>query len=153
MSLGALIAGGIGLKLLHDALSESDADHDDVLEEAYHELNDAKSPGTELYPAHIQDRSGVDGAGHPKGELPNVTGVPDLLAKGFSDNNLVIEVETGDTLNSDAVAQLEDFATPGYTRVLVVPDDVLDDGARFVEESLNGERVFVSGPSDLPEFL
>lgn len=152
MSLGAAIAGGIGAKVLYDLLSESEADHDDVLEEAYNELDAAKASETDLYPAHIHNRSGVNGAGHPRGELPNTSHVPDLLVKGFVDNNLAIEVETGSSLDQDAIDQLEDFATSGYTRILVVPDEALDDGARFVEESLE-ETVYVARPSDLPDFL
>lgn len=71
----------------------------------------------------------------------------------YRGQNLVIEVETGDTLDGSAKSQLADFKTPSYKRVLVVPDAAVSDGAAFLEEFQGDEQVVVCGPSDLPTHL
>jgi hypothetical protein len=152
MSLGSAIVGGIALKMLHDALADTEADHDDVLEEAYHTVEGAAEPGTDVYVDHINDRTGVDADGTTHNEVPNTTRVPDLVAKGFLDTNLIVEVETATTLDADAVEQLDDFTTKGYTRALIVPEGAVEDGIHFVDEELEGE-VYVTEPSSLPELL
>lgn len=153
MSVGMVAAGGIALYGLHRLIRGSEKDHMNVLEDAYRSLDDATEKGT-LYLAH-QDEVDIDTDNHPKGELPDTDHVPDIIYTRFEGASLVVEVETGDTLDSDALAQLEDFSTPGYKRVLVVPDSAVEDGIQFLKETADGNRqeALVCGPSELPEAL
>jgi hypothetical protein len=145
MSLGGAIAGGIALKVLYDALSDSDADHNDVLENTYEAVARETTETTSIYVDHIDDR--VDADGNTRQATPGTNHHPDLVVSGFADRNLVVEVETADTLDASAKSQLQDFATQGYTRVLVVPDGTVDDGAKFLEDlGANTDRVVVTEP-------
>jgi hypothetical protein len=152
MSLGTAIGAGIALKVLHDALSDTEASHDDVLEDAYHHAVEHTSPRANIYVDHIRDRDEVEATQNPKGVLPNTSHVPDLVVQDFETVNLIVEVETADTLDQDAVDQLDDFTTSGHRRILVVPDAALDDGAEFIDDSFDDD-VYVAGPTDLEEFL
>jgi hypothetical protein len=72
-----------------------------------------------------------------------------------TEHNIVVEVEAGNSLDGGALDQLEDFSKPGYTRALVVPDSVVDDGVQFIEEYTDAAtaNIVVCGPSDMPELL
>jgi hypothetical protein len=152
MSLGTAIVSGIALKAIHDALSDTEASHNDVLEEAYESVAGEVSQSTNVFVDHINDRRGVNADGTPHSEVPNTERVPDLVVSGFSDRNLVVEVETASTIDQTAVEQLDDFSTPGYTRVLVVPEQAVDDGHQLVSDNLDGD-VYVSGADSVSNFL
>lgn len=151
MSLGGVIAGGVALKVLYDALSDTDADHDEVLQDVYENVESEVAPRTSVFVDHLD----VAADGNPRAAKPGNEHIPDLAVSGFADRNLVVEVETGDTLDSTAISQLEDFATPGYTRVMVVPDVAVDDGTAFLKEwsSDAAGKVVVCGPSDITDLL
>jgi hypothetical protein len=152
MSLGAYLAGGIALKVLHDALSDSDADHDDVLEDTYEAVARETTERTSLYVDHIGDR--VDADGNTYNATPGDDHIPDLVVSGFADQNLVIEVETAETLDNDAEAQLEDFRTPSYKRVLVVPEGTTDDGMQFLDDlGTDTDPIVVAEPSEVVDLL
>lgn len=146
-----LIGGSIAAAYILKKLTESEQDHDDVLRETYEVLNSAARADYNLYVDHID----VDCDGNPREATPGDNHVPDLVLTSFVDNSLVVEVETNGSLDSEAFSQLEDFSKSGYTRVLVVPDDVVDDGAQFVEEYHDGdaEDIVVCGPSDITDLL
>ncbi|WP_135306302.1 hypothetical protein [Haloarcula amylovorans] len=148
---GLAIAGTVAAAYVLNRLSKSDRDHDDVLEETYHAVEAAVSTNASIYVDHID----VDAEGNTRSATPGNDHVPDLVVKSFADNNIVVEVETGDSLDGDALDQLEDFAKPGYTRVLVVPDSAVDDGVHLIEEFTDGstENIVVCGPSDVAKLL
>jgi hypothetical protein len=151
MSTGLAIAGTIAAGYLLDRLSNSDEDHDDVLEDTYQAVSGAATSSSSIYVDHID----VDADGNPRSATPGTDHVPDLVLTGFEDNNIVVEVETGDSLDGEALNQLADFSVPGYTRALVVPDSVVNDGVQFVEEYTDSktDNIVVCGPSDTPELL
>jgi len=152
MSLGAYIAGGIALKALHEALSNSDADHDDVLERTFEAVERQTAETTDIYVDHINDR--VDADGNTREATPGSDHIPDLVVSGFADRNLVVEVETDGSLNGDAGSQLVDFSTSSYTRVLVVPEGVVEDGAQFLDGiDADTENVVVSDSSSITNLL
>lgn len=155
MSATAYIAGGLALGALHRLLRGSDDDHDDVLEATYHELREETDSSTNIAVAHIQSRSGVDANGHVRSATPGEDHEPDLVVESFVDNKLVVEVETGDTLDGEAMSQLEDFSTSGYTRVLVVPEGDVDAGETFLSGTGEAGRqpVAVCSPGGVTEFL
>jgi len=151
MSTGLAIVGTIAAGYVLDQLSQSNKDHDDVLKDTYQAVSQAAAADSSLYVDHID----VDAAGNPRSATPGTDHVPDLVLTGFADNSIVVEVETGDSLNGDALDQLEDFSKPGYTRALVVPDSVVDDGIQFIEEYTDAAtaNIVVCGPSDTPKLL
>lgn len=152
MSLGAYIAGGIAVGALHKLLSDSDADHNDVLEDTFEAVERETAETTDVYVDHIDDR--VDADGNTREATPGTNHRPDLVVSGFADRNLVVEVETHDSLDGDAEDQLEDFKTQGYTRVLVVPDGVVDGGAKFLEGiDADTENVVVAEPDSVTNLL
>lgn len=156
MSATVIIAGGATLVGLHRLLkSREEADHDDVTEQAYHELREAADPSTKISVAHIQDRDDVNADGHVRSATPGEEHEPDIVVDSFADNKLVIEVETGASLDSEALSQLRDFSTAGYTRLLVVPEGIVDDGETFLEETgSTGRRpVEVCSPSGVARHL
>jgi len=151
MSTGLAIVGTIAAGYVLDRLSNSNKDHDEVLRDTYQAVSSAATAESSIYVDHID----VDTAGNPRSAAPGTAHIPDLVLTGFEDNNIVVEVETGDSLNGDALDQLEDFSKPGYTRALVVPDSVVDDGIQFIEEYTDTAtaNIVVCGPSDTPELL
>jgi hypothetical protein len=153
MSLRAIAGGLLALTALAKALAGTDANHDDVLRDAYDVVDRETDETTNIYVDHID----VDADGNPREATPGTNHVPDLVVSRFADHGpagLVAEVETDGTLDGDALDQLEDYATPGYQRVLVVPDDVTDNGVQFLEESDAADsRIAVAGPSDLSNLL
>ncbi|WP_338756525.1 hypothetical protein V9T20_12940 (plasmid) [Halobacterium salinarum] len=145
-----VVAGGLlALKALDELLSETDADHNDVLRDAYEHVEQATTEKASIYVDHLN----VDADGNPRDATPGDDHVPDLVVSQYHGQSLVIEVETGDTLDGSAKSQLEDFKTPSYKRVLVVPDAAVSDGTAFLEEFQGDEQVVVCGPSDLAAYL
>lgn len=153
MSYRAIAGGLLALGALVKALSGTDANHDDVLEDAYDVVARETDETATIYVDHID----VEADGNTREATPGNDHVPDLVVSRFADHGpsgLVIEVETDGTLDGDALDQLKDYTTPSYRRVLVVPDDVTEDGVQFLEESeVDDGRIAVAGPSDLSELL
>ncbi|MBO4248392.1 hypothetical protein IL252_11260 [Halomicrobium sp. IBSBa] len=151
MSTGLAIVGTIAAGYVLDRLSKTNKDHDDVVEETFQAVSGAAHPNSSIYTDHID----VDADGNPRSATPGTDHVPDLVLEGFEDNNIVVEVETGDSLDGDALEQLADFSEPGYTRTLVVPDSVVDDGVQLIDEftESSSANIVVCGPSDTPELL
>jgi len=151
MGAGLAIAGTVAAVAVLDRLSSTEKDHDDVLEDTYQAVESAAASRSSIYVDHIN----VDADGNPRSALPGEDHILDLVLTGFADNNLVVEVETADTLDQTALDQLADFSTKGYRRVLVVPDGAVDDGAQLLEDTATGdrERVVVCGPTDVADLL
>lgn len=149
-------AGLLGLALLYDILGESEADHDDVVEQTADELASATPDDATVYADHLPKRD------FPNPESSNVGNdhIPDVVVTSGVAQNLVVEVETKSSLEDESEAaesQLEDFATPSYRRLLVVPDDAVDESVvSEFEEQLNEEvsgTVHVETPSTVASHL
>jgi len=150
MSAGLAIGASLATAYVLKKLSSTDRDHDDVLLDAYKEVRNEAATSSSIYTDHIN----VDSDGNTRSAKPGGDHHPDLVLTGFQDRNLVVEVETGDSLNGHLEDQLTDFRTNGYTRVLVVPDGVVDDGAAVLDEfDSEHDNVVVCGPSKLPDLL
>jgi len=70
-------------------------------------------------------------------------------------NNLIIEVETEDTLDDEAISQLDEFRLRGYRRVLVVPNGDSETVSEF-EQRLNEEipgKITVATPGTAANLL
>lgn len=147
------LAAAVGIGYLLKRLSETDADHNDVVEETYQVVDRETDESAKIYVDHIQDRSGIDAYDTTHNATPGSEHRPDLVVSRFEGHNLTIEVETGGTLDGDAREQLIDFAQGGFKRILVVPDGALDDGARFLEDFADGDDIAVCEPEELSQFL
>jgi hypothetical protein len=147
------LAAAVGIGYLLKRLAETDADHDDVVEEAYQVVDRESGESASIYVDHIQDRHGVDATDTTHNAKPRDKHRPDLVVSRFAGQSLTIEVETDGTLDDDAREQLVDFAQEGYKRVLVVPDGALDDGVSFLEDFADGDDIAVCEPQDLTQFL
>lgn len=143
----AVVAVGYGaLKLL----GSSEVDHDDVVEESYTKLAQAAPHDATIYADHI------DTGPNPRGEIDGLSRIPDLVVKSGIANSLIVEVETAESLieeAADARAQLVDFSTSGYRRVLVVPDDeTAVEAARELVADIEG-TVHLANPGTVEELL
>jgi len=81
--------------------------------------------------------------------------VPDIVCKSMATNNLIIEVETEDTLDDEAISQLDEFRLRGYRRVLVVPNGDSETVSEF-EQRLNEEipgKITVATPGTAANLL
>lgn len=131
----------------------SDADHDDVVSDTVGALEAEAPSDASIY------ADGVDGVPSPHGEVDGIVEhVPDVVVKSGVANNLIVEVETADSLeerDGDARSQLREFSTRGYRRVLVVPDGDGEQMAAFMEdvnERIDG-TIHTATPEDVAELL
>jgi hypothetical protein len=147
------LAAVVGIGYLLNRLANTNANHDDVVEDVYNLVERKTGESANIYAAHIQDRAGVDLHDTTHNATPGTDHIPDIVVSRFAGQNLTIEVETGDSLDGEAREQLVDFAQPGYKRVLVVPDGVLDDGTAFLEDFADGDDIAACEPSKIGQFL
>lgn len=88
---------------------------------------------------------------NPRGAFNNLESapeeqIPDVVVTSGQKNNLIIEVKTGNSIEkngSEAKSQIDDFSTPSYRRVLVVPgvdfDAVhVDEFEEQIDEDIDG---------------
>ena len=142
------------------ALISTDEDHDDVVQNTVNNLEFELPADATLYADHLDgDRPNPRGAFTDLNDAPDEH-VPDVVVTSGWKNNLIIEVETGDSIEangSEAQSQLEDFSIPGYRRVLVVPDadfDTahVDEFEDHLDEEIDGELYFAT-PSGVVDLL
>ena len=146
----AVIAGGIAYGLLKSRTLS----HDETVQSTYDALQDQVSSDATIYADHIDD------AENPRGEVSGLDKVPDIVVKSRLDNNLIVEVETADSLSdrrSEAREQLRDFSKSSYRRVLVMPPSQEDHDAvkEFVQtefEELDGE-LYAATPEGVTDYL
>lgn len=127
------------------------SEHDRALKKTYKQLESAASDAT-IYVDHID----VDAAGNPEGVL-DINRVPDLILHNQQSANLVVEVETADSLQdarAEARAQLQAFASPGYRRVLVVPEGASEVAVNAVQDwPIDEDNIYVANPSTVADAL
>lgn len=140
----AAVASGIGYKLYERATTSK---HDRVLKKTYKTVSKNTSSEATIYAAHID----VD-APDPKNVLA-IDGVPDLILQGFTEPNLVVEVETGKSLNGTTRAQLEGFRYQGFKTVLVVPSGDVDAAEGFLAEHDLDEFITLATPSGIATLI
>ena len=142
------------------ALISTDEDHDDVVQNTVNNLEFELPADATLYADHLDgDRPNPRGAFTDLNDAPDEH-VPDVVVTSGRKNNVIIEVETGDSIEangSEAQSQLEDFSIPGYRRVLVVPDadfDTahVDEFEDHLDEEIDGKLYFAT-PSGVVELL
>lgn len=155
MVLQYLLPAGVAALALKEMLSSTDADHDTVVENTYDALEGQLPADANIYADHLSHRSEID---NPRGEVEDLTHVPDVVVKAGSVNSLLIEVETGKSLaekGADAKEQLDDFRKSGYRCVLVVPEDAatLEGNDTHVEGFDQLEGVYVRTPSTVADLL
>lgn len=146
----AVIAAGIA----YGVLKSGTLDHDETVQSTYDTLQGEVSSDTTIYADHIDDGE------NPRGEVDGLSKVPDIVVKSGSENNLIVEVETADSLadrRSEARKQLRDFSKRSYRRVLVMPPSQEDHDAvkQFVQtefEELDGE-LYAATPEGINEYL
>jgi hypothetical protein len=81
--------------------------------------------------------------------------VPDVVCTSIVTSNLIVEVETEDTLDDEAISQLDEFRLRGYRRVLVAPNGDSETVSEF-EQRLNDEipgRITVATPQTVTDLL
>lgn len=115
-----------------------ESDHGETIRHAYYEIREAASASTKLSVDHINP----DGAetGSPENIIDDINGVPDIVVVDSTSANLIVEVETPESLKSEPrhiVEQLDDFRTQGFKRVLVVSDGVIYQVGEWAEEQRN----------------
>ena len=97
-------------------LKDSDKDHDGVVQETVDELEDEVPDDATVYADHLDGERP-----NPRGAFAGVDGAPDehipdvVVTSGLA-NNLIIEVETGDSIennSSEAKSQIDDFSISG----------------------------------------
>ena len=127
-----------------------------MVEQTADELASATAHDATVYADHLPNRE------FPNPESSNVGNdhIPDVVVTSGLAQNLVVEVETKSSLDDESEAaesQLEDFARPVYRRVLVVPDDAVDESVvSEFEERLNEEvsgTIHVETPSTVASLL
>ena len=149
---GALVGAAI--------LLDSDEDHHDVVQQTVNNLEPELPEHASLYADHLGNDypnprgafTGIDNA--PEDHIPDV-----VVTSGIK-NNLIIEVETGDSIkesSSAAKSQIDDFSIPGYRRALVVPgadfDAVhVDEFEEHLDEEIDGE-FYVATPEGVVDLL
>ena len=141
-------------------LLDSDEDHHDVVQQTVDNLEPEMTEHGSLYADHLD------------GDYPNPRGaftdtengpeehIPDVVVKSGVKNNLIIEVETGDSIednSSAAKSQIEDFSVPSYRRVLVIPDADfnavhVDEFEEHLDEEIDGE-FYVATPEGVVDLL
>ncbi|MFY4814887.1 hypothetical protein ACOJIV_19655 [Haloarcula sp. AONF1] len=127
------------------------SEHDRALKKTYKHL-ESTVPDATLFVDHID----VDVAGNPEGVL-DIDRIPDLILHNQRSANLVVEVETGDSLRNagdEARAQLQAFGSPGYRRVLVVPEDASGLAKNAIQDwPIDDETIYVANPSTVSDAL
>jgi hypothetical protein len=144
------VAGAV----IYKALSAGEMDHDETVQATYETLSREVSSHATVYADHITDGE------NPRGEIDGLTHVPDLIVKSGVDTNLIVEVETAASLESnpgEAESQLRDFSTSGYRRVLVIPPS--ESEAESVESFIENEfdampgKLYMATPDGVTEYL
>jgi hypothetical protein len=151
----ALVAGGAlaGLKAIELI---RDVDHDHVIKQTVQNINSEAPGDTNIYADHISNYQ------NPRTALQDrdLKHIPDVVVHSGSATNLIIEVETEDSIKnapSDAESQLGEFCLSGYRSVLVVPaddaDTVTDFQTRINESSQITGEIFVETPNSVAQLL
>lgn len=147
---GAVVGGLLGAAF---GSSQGLDEHHQTVLDTYTEI-DASATSCSIYVDHI-DPDGS--AGNPEGEVAAIDGhVPDLVVTQQGGRQLIVEVERATSLDSEAVSQLSSFTVPGYTTLLVVPEEETRAPAQqFVVDNADAidGQVTVATPDEVPGYL
>jgi hypothetical protein len=142
---GAAAVAAIGWKVLSGPKG-----HDGLVKKTHKQLQQSAGESTSVYVDHHHYSDSA--AGNTRGLDLGINSIPDHVVQSPPGSpNLIVEVETSDSLDSDAEEQLEEFRLQGYKRVLVVPSSAADDAEAFVGD-LDGQ-ISVTTPSDVVELV
>lgn len=161
-TLGGIIAGPPGVVvggLAGAIIGGSETAHNEALRDAAYTIKDAADEHGTLYVDHIEPDGSE--AGGTRKVLQELSMDPDLIFNspvGYS--NLIIEVETMDAIKNNpghVLEQLDDFRVQGFRRVLVAPDDEIDDVSGWVEAMRRDDEIAgtlnIAGPTDVGELI
>ena len=140
-ALLAVAAGGKVVQSVHDHVALSS--HDRIVKKTAERLEERTVSDATVKVDHIPNV----GDGRPRemnGKRPDIT-----LTHFSSSSFYAFEVETADSLDSQAKKQLEAFAeVRNYECVLVVPERTLRTGKEFVQNTVNAD-VTVTTPYEV----
>lgn len=139
-----VVVSGIGYKLYERVTTSK---HDRVLKKTYKTVSKHTSSEATIYADHID----VD-APNPKNVLA-IDGVPDLILQGFTEPNLIVEVETEKSLNGTTRAQLKGFRYQGFKTVLVVPSGDVDAAEGFLDQHDLDKFTTLATPSGIANLI
>lgn len=108
-------------------------EHDRVLLYAAKNLNSDTGEEATIYVDHVDPSYAEDSQPEPMDGK-----IPDLVLHDFP-THIAAEVETANTLDGEAKAQLEAFQRVNYETVLLVPKSDVAEATAFVEERVTGE--------------
>jgi len=144
--VGAAAVATVGWKVLSGPKG-----HDGLVKKTHKQLQQSAGESTNIYVDYHHYTSDT-AAGNTRGLDLGINSIPDhVVLSPPGSPNLIVEVETSESLNGDAKEQLEEFRLQGYKRVLVVPSSATDDAEAFAGD-LKGE-ITVTTPSDVEELV
>ena len=149
---GAFIGGLIG-----GAFGSHEERHQEVIRQTHYTLLEQTSENATHYVDHI-DPDGSE-PGNTQNVLDGVNGKPDLIVTDPGNMNLIIEAETWPGIQDDeqhALEQLEDFRKRGYKRLLVAPEEDIEEVTEWVETqeqkgNISGPELTIASPTRLKE--
>ena len=146
---GGLLAGVLGGAAVVGWLtSDSEPEHDELLEQTYDAVDAATDDSVAISAEH-----GV-GDGEGTRDIDEINGWPDMAVTGFGVSSLLIEVESADALAEkpgEVIEQVDGFRKSGYSRVIVVHSSVVDGAEELVAE-IDG-TVHVTTPDGVVDLL
>lgn len=154
-AVGALISGGPGALAggaIGSLLGSREKKHNGALRETVYNLQKATDGEPRFYVDHI-DPDGAEERG-PRNLVDDLTMEPDLVMIGQRYPNLIIEVETVAAIRENpghVLDQLNDFRTQGFKRVLVVPEDDLNEVMEWLEYQERENNIYSEVTVSTPE--
>jgi len=147
---GALVGGVVG-----GAFGSHEEKHQELIRQTHYTLVEQTSPNAKHYVDHIDPENSE--AGNTQNVLDGVSGKPDIIVTDPGNMNLVIEVETWEGIQNDpqhALEQLEDFRKRGYQRLLVAPEEEMDEIVGWVDRhesknNIQGPELTIASPARL----
>jgi hypothetical protein len=160
--VGFLVGGPVGAAIggvLGGIAGSYEEKHQKIIRETHYTLYEQTTDNAKHHVDHI-DPDGAE-EGSPQNVLDGVSGRPDIIVTDPPTKNLVIEVETWKGICDDrahALKQFEDFRVRGYKRVLVVPEDDIEETVEWVDEcesngKIQGPELLVASPNRLKGFM
>lgn len=147
---GAVVGGVLG-----GAFGSQEEKHQELIRKTHYNLLEQTSDSA----THHVDHINPDGAepGNTQNVLKGVNGKPDLIVTDPGNMNLIVEAETWKGIQDDpqhALSQLEDFRKQGYERLLVTPEEEIDEVVEWVkkhrdEGNIQGTEPTIGSPARL----
>jgi hypothetical protein len=149
---GAVIGGLVG-----GAFGSHEERHQELIRQTHYTLSEQTSENATHYVDHI-DPDGCE-PGNTQNVLDGVDGKPDLIVTDPGNMNLIIEAETWNGIQNDqqhALEQLEDFRKRGYKRLLVTPEEDIEQVTEWVENqeqkgNIGGPELTIASPAPLKQ--